>query len=84
MLSVGDYLSEIIRVDIPTASGVRHDPTMVRRLMQSLSLNVATEAKMTKLASDMDIGHPRGATPSPHTSTPCAASTSPRTSLLGR
>ena len=60
MLSVGDYLSEIIRVDIPTASGVRHDPTMVRRLMQSLSLNVATEAKMTKLASDMDIGHPPG------------------------
>ena len=58
--SVGDYASEIIRVDIPTASGVRHDPTMVRRLMQSIALNVATEAKMTRLASDMDIGHPPG------------------------
>lgn len=60
MSSVGDYASEIIRVDIPTASGVRHDPTMVRRLMQSIALNVATEAKMTRLASDMDIGHPPG------------------------
>ena len=59
-LSVGDYVNEIIRVDIPTASGVRHDPTMVRRLMQSLASNVATEAKMAKLASDMDVGHPSG------------------------
>ena len=58
--SVGDYANELIRVDIPTASGVRHDPTMVQRLMQSISLNVATEAKMTRLASDMDIGHPPG------------------------
>lgn len=59
-LSVGDYASEIIRVDIPSASGVRHDPTMVQRLMQSLALNVATEAKMTRLASDIDVGHPPG------------------------
>lgn len=58
--SVGDYVNEIIRADIPAASGVRHDPAMLRRLMQSLSLNVATEAKMTKLASDMDTGHPPG------------------------
>ena len=60
LLSVGDYANEIIRVDIPTASGVRHDPTMVQRLMLSISHNVATEAKMTKLASDMSIGHPPG------------------------
>ena len=60
LLSVGDYANEIIRVDIPTASGVRHDPTMVQRLMLSISHNVATEAKMTKLGSDMDIGHPPG------------------------
>ncbi|MDE0700698.1 MAG: DUF4143 domain-containing protein [Acidimicrobiaceae bacterium] len=58
--SAGDYVNEIIRADIPAASGVRHDPTMLRRLMRSLSLNVATEAKMTKLASDMDTGHPSG------------------------
>ena len=58
--SVGDYVNEIIRADVPAASGVRHDPTMLRRLMQSLSLNVASDAKMTKLASDMDTGHPPG------------------------
>ena len=56
--SVADYANEIIRVDIPTAGGVRHDPTMVQRLLVSLAHNVATEAKMTKLASDMDVGHP--------------------------
>jgi len=60
LLSADDYVNEIIRVDIPAASGVRHDPTMLRRLMQSLSRNVATEAKMTKLASDIDAGHPPG------------------------
>ncbi|MCY3631723.1 MAG: DUF4143 domain-containing protein [bacterium] len=58
LASVGDYANEIARVDIPSGNGVRHDPTMVRRLMASIALNVATEAKMTKLADDMDIGHP--------------------------
>ena len=60
LASVGDYANEIARVDISSASGVRHDPTMVQRLMASIALNVATEAKMTKLAADMDIGHPPG------------------------
>ncbi|MCY3862576.1 MAG: DUF4143 domain-containing protein [bacterium] len=58
LASVGDYANEIARVDIPSGNGVRHDPTMVRRLLASISLNVATEAKTTKLAADMDIGHP--------------------------
>ena len=58
VLSVGDFANEIIRVDIPSASGVRHSPAMVQRLMASIAHNVATEAKATKLASDMDTGHP--------------------------
>ena len=58
LASVSDYANEIARVDIASGSGVRHDPTMVRRLMASIALNVATEAKMTKLADDMDLGHP--------------------------
>lgn len=58
LASVGDYANEIARVDIPSGNGVRHDPTMVQRLMASIALNVATEAKMTKLADDMDLGHP--------------------------
>ena len=51
-LAVGDYLSEIVRLDIPSASGVRHRPGAVRRLLRSLARHVATEAKMTTLASD--------------------------------
>lgn len=43
-------------MDTPSGNGVRHDPTMVQRLMASIALNVATEAKMTKLADDMDLG----------------------------
>ncbi len=58
LASVSDYANEIARVDIASGNGVRHDPTMVRRLMASIALNVATEAKMTKLADYMDLGHP--------------------------
>ncbi len=53
-LSVGDYIDEITRVDVPQASGVRHDPVAVRRLLRSLARSVATEARETKLAADMD------------------------------
>ncbi len=58
--SVRDYVGEVVRVDIPAGSGVRHDPDMVRRLMLALSHSVSTEVKTTKLASDMSIGHPPG------------------------
>lgn len=58
LLSVTDYANEVVRVDIPVAGGVRHDPTMMQRLMGSLAINVANEAKMAKLASDMDTDHP--------------------------
>ncbi len=58
--SVRDYVGEVVRVDIPAGSGVRHDPDMARRLMLALSHSVSTEVKTTKLASDMSIGHPPG------------------------
>ena len=51
-LAVGDYLSEIIRLDVPSASGVRHRPAAMRRLVRSLARHVATEAKSTTLAAD--------------------------------
>lgn len=53
-LAVGDYLDEITRTDIPQAGDVRHNPAAVRRMLRSLARNVATEAKETKLAADMD------------------------------
>jgi len=52
-LAVADYVSEVVRLDIPSASGVRHRPAAVRRLMRSLARHVATEAKATTLVSDM-------------------------------
>ena len=51
-LAVGDYVNEIIRLDVPSASGVRHDPLAVRRLMRSMARHVATEAKTTTLVAD--------------------------------
>lgn len=57
-LAVGDYLSEIVRLDIPLVSGIRHDPGAVRRLLRSLARNVATEARMTRLASDASGDRP--------------------------
>ncbi len=53
-LAVGDYINEIVRVDVSRASGVRHNPVAVRRLLRSLARNVATEAAEAKLAADMD------------------------------
>lgn len=55
-LAVGDYLSELVRLDIPSASGVGHRPASVRRLLRSLARHTATEAKMTTLASDVEGG----------------------------
>ena len=51
-LAVGDYLSEVVRLDMPSASGIRHRPAAVRRLVRSLARHVATEAKTTTLAAD--------------------------------
>ena len=51
-LAVGDYLSEVVRLDIPSAAGVEHRPAAVRRLLRSLARHTATEAKATTLAAD--------------------------------
>ena len=51
-LAVSDYVSEIVRLDVPTASGVQHRPAAVRRLLRSIARHVATEAKTTTLALD--------------------------------
>ncbi|MYI30705.1 MAG: ATP-binding protein [Acidimicrobiia bacterium] len=58
--SVRDYVGEVVRVDLLSGSGVRHDPDMVRRFMLALSYSISTEAKITKLASDVRIGNPPG------------------------
>ena len=49
-LAAADYMSEIIRLDVPTASGIQHRPTAVRRLLRSMARHVGTEAKVATLA----------------------------------
>ncbi len=51
--SLGDYVNEVIRLDVPAANGVRFNPGAVQRLMLSIAHSISTEAKMTKLASDL-------------------------------
>ena len=47
-----DYLDRIRRFDVERAGGVKHDPDKVGRLLQSLARNVATEVKISTLATD--------------------------------
>lgn len=51
-----DYLDEMCRVDVPKASGTRHSPQDVRRLLASLARNSASEATQDTLATDMGDG----------------------------
>lgn len=48
------YLDELVRTELPNASGVRHEPVRVQRLIASLARNLATEASMTALAADVN------------------------------
>ena len=50
---VRDYVDEVRRTDIERASGTRHDPNRILRLMQSLARNVSTEVTFTTLAKDV-------------------------------
>ncbi len=48
------YLDELLSTELPLATGVRHDPLRVRRLIQAMARNIATEASPAKLASDVN------------------------------
>ncbi|WP_423921428.1 ATP-binding protein [Candidatus Poriferisodalis sp.] len=47
------YLDEMARVDLPAASGARHDPARVRRLLVSLGRHTSTTASLSTLARDV-------------------------------
>ncbi len=47
------YLDDLAQLDIPAATGVRHEPTRIRRLLASLARTIATEAKPSNLAADV-------------------------------
>ena len=47
-----DYLDQIRRVDVQRVDGVNHDPDKLGRVLQSLARNVATEVRISTLATD--------------------------------
>ena len=47
------YLDEMARIDLPAASGTRHNPGRVRRLLTSLGRNTSSTASLSTLARDV-------------------------------
>ena len=47
-----DYLTEICRGDIERVDGIRRDPDKVRRFLQSLARNVATQVAVSTMTKD--------------------------------
>lgn len=47
------YCEDLATVDVLAATGVRHEPVRIRRLLASIARNIATEATLTKLAADV-------------------------------
>jgi hypothetical protein len=47
------YLDDLCDSAIPLATGVRHDPVRLRRLLESVARNIASEATLESLAADV-------------------------------
>lgn len=47
------YLDEMARIDLPAASGTRHNPGRVKRLLASLGRNTSSTASLSTLARDV-------------------------------
>ena len=47
------YCDDLCSADVRLATGVRHDPIRVRRLLSSIARNLAGEATLTTLAADV-------------------------------
>ena len=47
------YCTDITATDLPLATGVRHDPVRMRRLLSSIARNIASETGVTGLAADV-------------------------------
>ena len=47
------YLEDLCSSAIPSATGVRHDPVRMRRLIESVARNLASEASLATLAADV-------------------------------
>lgn len=47
------YLDDLYSSAVPLATGVRHDPGRMRRLVESVARNLSTEVTLERLASDV-------------------------------
>jgi predicted AAA+ superfamily ATPase len=47
------YLDDLCTSAVPLATGVRHDPVRIRRLLDSLARNLASEATLETIAADV-------------------------------
>ncbi|MCL2848687.1 MAG: DUF4143 domain-containing protein [Micrococcales bacterium] len=52
------YLDDLCSSDIPTATGVRHDPVRLRRLLASLARTISGEATANALVADVSADVP--------------------------
>ena len=54
MIANRSYLDNLCNIDIPQATGIRHTPRQVRRLLTSLARNISQEVTLKTLAHDTD------------------------------
>jgi len=47
------YIEDLCSVDVPIATGTRHDPVRMRRLLRSIARNLASDAGVQKLTADV-------------------------------
>ena len=47
------YCDDVCETAIPLATGVRHDPARLRRLLESMARNISSEATLQSLANDV-------------------------------
>lgn len=47
------YLDDLCSTAIPSATGVRHNPVRLRRLIESIARNTSTDVKVKRLANDV-------------------------------
>ncbi|MFT4215042.1 MAG: DUF4143 domain-containing protein [Microbacterium sp.] len=64
MLFTRSYIDDLRVSDVPFATGVKHDAERMRRLLESLARNTASEVKLASLAADVSAD---GGTTAPET-----------------
>jgi predicted AAA+ superfamily ATPase len=56
-IAMQSYIEEISRMDIREASGVKHDPIKVARVIKSLARNIGTKCPVSTISADASPGN---------------------------